>query len=402
MTSTDLMNVSAFENQLPDDAFAALNPQSESLADGIGSSYPIVSYKGKVWAIRYRGETKTVIRPDDGSPAAFLDVIVLRSAPYKSKSYYEANSFDDQTSAGARPICASVDGVTPDADVTERQSQACAICPRNVFKQEGQRKGKDCSDFKRLAVLLLPAQSKVVFGEALLEPAFLRVPAASLNDLALLGEAMSKKGFHYSSYITRIGFVSDKAHPQMTFRAMQKLGASEAAVVLPMREDPQSYRITGENEVGKPRPAVQHLQNNVGQTATPANTTQTQASAPSAATKSSSASSTTTTSPSKDDEIAKLKAQLAAAEAAKAVKVEAPKTDENVVSDTGFGDIIPPNKKPAQAAGVETGFGDASIAQSMVEVSTSSSDQAPSLAEDTGAPESSDIEMDARIAALLN
>ena len=36
--------------------FAGLNPESESLADGIGQSYGIIGYKGKVWTLRYRGE----------------------------------------------------------------------------------------------------------------------------------------------------------------------------------------------------------------------------------------------------------------------------------------------------------------------------------------------------------
>jgi hypothetical protein len=40
----------------------------DSLSDGIGQSFPIISIRGKIWALRYRGERKVVVRPDDGSP----------------------------------------------------------------------------------------------------------------------------------------------------------------------------------------------------------------------------------------------------------------------------------------------------------------------------------------------
>ncbi len=410
MTSTDLMNVSAFENQLPDAAFSNLNPADENLADGIGSSYGIVGYRGKVWSLRYRGEHKTFVRADDGSPAAFLDVIILRSASYKSKSYYPAGSFDTD-SAGARPVCAALDGVTPDADVQEKQAASCAICPRNEWKQEANRKGKECSDYKRLAVLILPSQSKLVMdGAPLMEPVFLRVPAASLNDLALLGEAMAKKGFHYSSYITRIGFQADKAHPQMTFRALQKLTSAEAPIVLPMREDPMAYRITGENEVGKPKPAAVTT-NNGGQkpvtSAATAGPTQTTAK-PAETTKPVSEAKTTSPSePKVETKIEKMKRELAEAEAAEQAaakaKAETTKPAQPETVDTGLvGEVIPPKPKPADTGVVDTGFGLGD--QTVVEVAPNTADAntTTNTVADTGPAEESDSDLDARVANLLN
>lgn len=248
MTSTDLMNVTAFKGMTPDAAFAGLNPQDESLADGIGSGYAVIGYKGKVWSLRHRGETHTFIRPDDGSPLAFLDVIILRSPAVKAKSYYPEGSYAAEASAGKPPTCSSIDGVTPDAGVLQQQAVACAICPRNEWKVNAEgHKGRECSDYKRLAVLILPNLTSRLLGAALMEPAFLRVPAASLSDLATFGKAMSEQGFHYSTFVTRIGFMADKSHPQMTFRALQMLTAAEAPVVLPMRNDATALRITGED-----------------------------------------------------------------------------------------------------------------------------------------------------------
>lgn len=364
--STDLMNVSAFKGIVPAAAFAAaLDPHAESLADGIGSSYGIVGYKGKVWSLRLRGETHMFVRPDDGSPAAFLDVIILRSPGYKSKSYYPAGTFQDGQ-IGTRPTCAALDGATPDADIATPQSNACAVCPKNVFKLNAEgRKTRECSDYKRLAVLILPSLTKALLGAPLMEPVFLRVPAASLNDLALLGEGMSAQGFHYSSYVTRIGFNPEKPHPQMTFRALQPLTDREAPLVLPLREDQTAIRITGENEVGKAKAALP-----IGATAVPADRAVAEAAAQATL-------------------VATARAQAEADAKAKAAAAAS-------TVDTGFGDV---GGTPAVTAAVNqtpttvsTGFdvgGAAPVASAVNDVS------------DTGPAEDADMDLDARVAALL-
>lgn len=369
----DLMNVSAFKGIAPAAAFAALDPHAESLADGIGSSYGIIGYKGKVWSLRLRGESYIFTRPDDGSPAAFLDVIVLRSPPYKSKSYYPAGTFQDGQ-IGVRPTCAALDGVTPDADILTPQSNACAVCPRNVFKINAEgRKTRECSDYKRLSVLILPSLTKALLGAPLMEPVFLRVPAASLNDLALLGEGMSAQGFHFSSYITRIGFNPEKPHPQMTFRALQALTDREAPVVLPLREDPTAIRITGENEVGKPRPQViqqataqqptAQVQQTVAQPQ-PSPAQQVAQPQPAPAAIDTGFNTGTATTPVQNS-------------AQQVAQVQAAQTPQGLV-DTGFDNGSP--LVPSQAAGASP---------------------AANTIADTGAPEEADADLDARIAALL-
>lgn len=391
MTGTDLMNVSAFKGLAPAAAFAAaLDANAESLADGIGSSYGIVGYKGKVWSLRLRGETYLFTRADDGSPAAFLDCIVLRSPGYKSKSFYPPGTFQDGQ-IGTRPTCAALDGVTPDADILAPQNNACATCTRNVFKLNAEgRKTRDCSDYKRLSILILPSMTKALLGAPLMEPVFLRVPAASLNDLALLGEGMQAQGFHYSSYITRIGFNPEKPHPQMTFRALQALTDREAPLVLPMREDPVALRITGENETGvnkqariapvqtagaaTPDPAIEAAKHEAARAAAVAEATRVANAAKAAAA-----------------EAAKQEAaRLAALAAAAAAPV-----DTGLV-DTGFGDVgaapvtaAVTNGQPAIAAGLL----DAGPAVAPVTTTNTVSD--------TGAPEEADSDLDARVAALL-
>jgi hypothetical protein len=254
--ANEIVASEAFKNAKPSQAFAALDPAAESLSDGIGSSYAVVGYKGKVWSLRSQGEKHTFVRPDDGTPAGYIDVIILRQAQVKSKSFYE--KFDPGSdNDGKRPICASIDGIVPDNDVAQKQSETCALCARNVWKtNEDGRKTRECTDYKRLAVLLLPSQTTKMFGTALMEPVFLRIPPASLSNLSVMGDTMANQGFHFSTFITRISFDPNEAHPKMVFRALQPLTDAEGPVVLPLRNDPQALRITGEDQLRKPVSAL--------------------------------------------------------------------------------------------------------------------------------------------------
>jgi hypothetical protein len=385
MSSTELMNVSAFKGMAPAGAFAALNPQEESLADGIGSSYGVIGYKGKVWTLRHRGERFTFTRPDDGSPSAFLDVIILRSPNVKAKSYYPEGTYAAEGSEGKRPACASIDGITPDADSVERQAAACAICPRNEWKVNAEgHKGRECSDYKRLAVLVIPSLTARLLGAPLMEPVFLRVPAASLNDLAVFGEAMAKQGFHYSTFVTRVGFVADKSHPQMTFRALQPLTDAEAPVVMPMREESMAMRITGEDQIDKPRPQ--------------------QIAAATVAAKPAVATSTATASA--------LAASAQATAGAATSRSEPEKVDTGFTQPTVAQVVTPPASQqiivPTQQVSkpepttVDTGFGMLGIAQPMVEVQPEQNNAAPKqTAADVGEAELSDDALDNAVANLL-
>jgi hypothetical protein len=222
--------------------FEGLNPQSESLADGIGGSYGVMSYKGKTWTLRYRGHQYPILRPDDGTPAAYLDVVILDQARLKSKSYYAA--YNPQSSEGARPICSSINGLEPDGDVQQKQSETCALCPRNEWRPGANgKKTKECTDYKRLSVLLHPQMTQRILGEALMEPVFLRIPPASLQNLAAMGEQMAAQGYHYASYITRITFDPAEPHPKMQFMALKGLTPDVAPTIMKLRNDPLTKRI---------------------------------------------------------------------------------------------------------------------------------------------------------------
>src|SRR5208282_2048359 len=369
----DLVNLDAFKVQR--DPSTVELPADDSLAGGIGTAYAIIGYKGRTWSLRYRGETH-LFKDKAGQLTPTIDVVILHAAPGKSKSYFP--NWKDGSSDP--PLCASIDGITPDPDVEQMQAEACGICPRNELKvQKNGRRGKECTDYKRLAVALMPNITARMFGEPMLEPVFLRVPPASLNALALLDQKMGAKGlgYHYSAYLTRISFVQvdgkgqPLSYPQMQFFAVRPLTKEELLPVLDLRKDPQCQRITGEAGTHGGARAIAGPTNsnvNLAAFAKPAN-----------------------------DNIKQIEAKanqpspgIGQSTAPAVTKAVEPEEETGFGSTTADATTTSPSKVPA--AGTETVTNDSEVYPA----------PATTTVADTGEPEESDAELDARIAGIIN
>lgn len=350
--SNDLVNLEAFKDaRAPDPDL----PLDEGLAGGIGTSYGIIGYKGKTWSLRYRGETHyfkpIIVKHPNGEIESIngIEVVFLAAAPGKSKSYFP----NWEEGGSTPPLCASLDGITPDPDVEQKQSDTCIVCPRNEWKTMANgRKGRECTDYKRMAVALLPRDTKPWFGEAMVEPVFLRVPPASLNSLALLDQKMGKQGlgYNFSAYMTRITFVQEKPHPQMHFYAVRPLSAADLVPVKELRKDPQCQRITGEAGTARGGLALARPDPSVN---------------------------------------------LAAFAAPKQIEAVASVPAEE---DTGLG-LAP---APVDTSAVSADGAGVPAAQTTVQSSTPATAAPKTTVVDTGEPEASDAELDARIAGILS
>jgi hypothetical protein len=207
-----------FENKK---ALAAAFAMFDDVADdefdtGAKVGFPVISIKGKTFSV-LRGEERTIVHKpgtendEDGPvPSRVLDVVVLRSTPGMSKTYYKGKYVEGSTDS---PDCYSNDGIAPAADATEPQARTCATCRHNIWgsriSEEG-KKGKACVDVKRLAVA--PA------GQ-LNDPMLIRVPAASLKAWAQYVEALKKRGLKPPMVVTAIGFDNTVAYPSLLFKA---------------------------------------------------------------------------------------------------------------------------------------------------------------------------------------
>lgn len=213
--------------------------QSE-YATGVLGGFGVVSIRGKIWRIKYQGDEKPVMRRDSPTEAASsLEVVLVRASPAISKIYYEGAYSSDSDAA---PDCWSTNGVTPAAEALRKQSATCASCPKAAWGSKVTDQGKKtkaCSDSRRLAVVPLGDLQNEAFGG----PMLLRIPAASLSELAAFDSKMRALGYPLFSIGVRISFDINSEYQKIMYSAIRVLTEEEAQTVLAMRDSPQVLRI---------------------------------------------------------------------------------------------------------------------------------------------------------------
>ena len=206
-----------------------------------GGGFPTVSIKGKVFTLK-RGDEKTLITNADDEPARSLEVVILKAGPAGdklAKVYYKSGYTEG---SDAKPLCYSNDGIAPSINATEPQCKTCAACPQNVWGShvsEDGKKGKACSDSKRLAIA--PA------GQ-INDPMLMRVPAASLKALTAFGQQLAKRGVPYQAVVAKIGFDYSVAHPALTFKPVGFVDEGTLGEIKEAMESDLVKRICGEIE----------------------------------------------------------------------------------------------------------------------------------------------------------
>lgn len=198
--------------------------QNDDLQSGVSGGYPIISIKGKTWSLNENNTITHIMKPDDPEEiASSLEVVIVKANPGLSKVYYEGGYTEGSTE---KPVCHSNDGVRPAPDATTAQAEMCATCPHNAWGSrisENGSKGKACADSRRIAIC--PS------GE-LSRPMLLRVPAASLKELAQYAEMLKRQDAPYQAVVTKLSFDPSVAHPKLMFRAIRWLTEEEATEVL--------------------------------------------------------------------------------------------------------------------------------------------------------------------------
>ena len=212
-----------------------------------GSGFPVISIKGKVFAIVRDGERTVLPNPKDPeSPATAIDVVMLKANKGTSKVFY-LKGYDPKDSEGAKPDCYSSDGVAPAADAQTPQAKKCATCPHNQWgskvTDKGATKGKACSDTVRMAV--------AAAGQ-LNDPMLLRVPPASIKSLGEYGQMLAKRGVGYNMVVTKISFDQEAESPKLTFKPVGLLDDAAFAEVREMTQSDLVANILGASPAALP------------------------------------------------------------------------------------------------------------------------------------------------------
>lgn len=210
-----MSNIIPFESGKVPAYLKALNAAdlNSDLTSHAGTGFPVISIKGKVFAVVRDGERTTLTKQVDGEeiPAPSIDVVIVKANKQNSKVFYLKGYQDG--AENQKPDCFSNTGTHPDASVENPQSKSCATCPHNQWGSkigDNGGKGKACSDSVRLAV----AQPDLIN-----DPYLLRVPPATIKALGEYGKALAKRGVPYTAVVTKIGFDMESPTPKLTFRA---------------------------------------------------------------------------------------------------------------------------------------------------------------------------------------
>lgn len=226
-------------------AVVAAMPTNESeFSTGVTGGFAVVSIKGKLWRIKYQGNEQVLMRSAN-EPMQSVELVLVRASAAISKIYYESAYTSD---SDAPPDCWSANGVTPAAEAPKKQSATCASCPKGAWGSkitDQGKKAKACSDSRRMAVVPLGDITNDMYGG----PMLLRVPPASLGELAAFDAKMRQMGYPLFSIGVRVGFDINSEYQKLVYSAIRPLTEDEAKRVLALREDPQVLRILDADDV---------------------------------------------------------------------------------------------------------------------------------------------------------
>lgn len=212
-----------------------------------GGGFPVISIKGKVFAVVRDGERVVLPNPKDPeSPATAIDVVLIKANKGTSKVFY-LTGYDKDNSEGQKPDCYSSDGISPAADAKNPQAKKCATCPHNQWgsriTEKGASKGKACNDTVRLAV--------AAAGQ-INDPMLLRVPPASIKALGEYGQMLAKRGVGYNMVVTKVGFDMEAESPKLTFKPVGFLDDAAFAEVQEMVSSDLVQNILGASPMALP------------------------------------------------------------------------------------------------------------------------------------------------------
>lgn len=231
-------------------SYAKAKATNSDLTAHAGQGYPILSIKGKRWAVVRDGQRETIRSPKDPEAAAsYIEVVLVKSSPKTSKVFY-AKGYDPNAGENVKPDCFSNNGETPDPLVENPVCRTCATCPNNQWGSkitESGKKGKQCADSVRVAVAAVGTVE---------DPMLLRVPAASIRALGDFGDMMSKRGVDYRAVVTRLSFDEDEATPKLVLKPVNFVDEATYNRVVKVSESELVSRMLGLNEV-KPLKTVE-------------------------------------------------------------------------------------------------------------------------------------------------
>ena len=233
----------------------AVEDDHDDLGGGIRSSFPVISYRGAKWRLRYQGNEQLMV-DERGIPVPEIAVCLVRVPKHLSKRFY-IGGYPGEGQDRKPPDCWSNDGVRPDPSLTPPAQPdnrplptSCARCYfdgiGSMVSQDGKKKMKACADYKRVVVKLYYPQ---VSPELENMPILLTVPAASLQNLKAYGAQLDAHKVAALGRVTYIKLDDDVSYGKQQFRPGPALSDEELLNVRAMRQSEETAGILREEMI---------------------------------------------------------------------------------------------------------------------------------------------------------
>ena len=203
---------------------------------GIAMPYPIMSIRGKEFAIKHAGQEHVL--------GTEVELILINSSDKMNKAFYE-KGYDG---GNDQPDCFSFDAIKPDPSSPKLQSPTCIGCDWNKFRsargQQGEvREGKACSDSRKL---VLAFKNDLLSNQ--LGPIMLRVPVTSHQNLKAYVDYIARGGFEPNACTTKLTFARGPdgkvlSYPKLEFAFGEQLTDDEYELAMEWEHDERTERI---------------------------------------------------------------------------------------------------------------------------------------------------------------
>ena len=176
-----------------------------------------ISIKGGVFRLMSAG--KEIANIED----RHLDVVMVNAAAKVNRIFYAA-AYDSEVAAA--PDCWSADGVTPNEDSANKQSEDCNSCQKNIAGS-GQGNSRACRYQQRLAVVLANDLEGGVLQLTLPATSIFGKEEGDKRPLQAYARWLDAQNIDPPEVVTRLKFDTKSESPKLHFKTMRWLTDDE-------------------------------------------------------------------------------------------------------------------------------------------------------------------------------
>lgn len=180
-----------------------------------------ISTKGKLFTF-----------PDAKTSQGPLEAVILDHRNF-NKFYSAAYDPKNPTPPKCFALSKDLDGMSPHADVQEKQSETCAVCTYNQWGSASVGKGKACRNTVRLAIATPDATADS-------EPFIISISPTGIKSWSALVNALGTRELIPVQVVTSIAFDPNQAFPTLIFKPLRPLDDEQLTVMWALRQKAQA------------------------------------------------------------------------------------------------------------------------------------------------------------------